>query len=343
MNAALNLNNRGTLYVGPLQITAFAGLNSLWGWGERTTAQFVTGSPESDQARRELTYVALNHRQPIWNEGTALSFDVNYTNSEPGFTLRALNVKSSAVRFVIGLTHPVIRSRSQNLFVTCSFSFINTKTDLLSARLAEDRIRSLLFSVHYDFVDRFRAITSFDLLIAKGLEILNNSDQNSSTLSRAGGHSDFTKVRGALSRLQPVFTHVNMFFAAKAQYAAVPLLSPEELAIGGAFMGRGYDPSEITGDHGMAGIVELQYGQTAALPVLKDIQFYGFYDLGVVYQAENSTKASVSSAGGGIRANFTDWLSGYIELAQPLTRRVGTQITGDGKDPRVFFSLAIRY
>ena len=146
-----------------------------------------------------------------------------------------------------------------------------------------------------------------------------------------------------MSRLQPVYNRVNVFFAAKAQYAAVRLLSPEEFAIGGAFIGRGYDPSEISGDHGMAGIMELQYGQPVTLPVLNDIQIYGFYDLGVVYQVENSTKASVSSAGGGIRANFTNWLSGYIEVAKPLTRRVGTQITGDGKDPRVFFSLAIRY
>jgi hemolysin activation/secretion protein len=343
VNAAFNINNRGTLFVGPLQLTALASLNSLLGWGEQTTARFVTGSLGSDQARRELTFVAIDHRLPLWDEGTAFSFSFNYTNSEPGFILRALNVESSAVRFEIGLTHPVIRSRSQNLFVTSRFSFINTQTDLLSSRLAEDRIRSLLFSAHYDFVDRFRAITSFELLIAKGLEILNDSDQNSRTLSRAGGHSDFTKVRGEASRLQPLFNQINMFLAAKAQYAAVPLLSPEEFAVGGAFMGRGYDPSEITGDHGMAGIVELQYGHAVALPALKDIQLYSFYDLGVVYQVENSTKASVSSVGGGIRANFTNWLSGYIEVAKPLTQRLATQITGDGKDPRVFFSLAIRY
>ena len=343
VNAALNVNNRGSLYVGPLQVTAFAGLNSYWGWGERTTAQFVTGSPKSEQARRELTYVALNHLQPIGDEGAALSFDVNYTNSEPGFTLRALDVESSAIRFVISLTHPVIRSRAHNLFVTNQFSYINTKTDLLSARLADDRIRSLRFSAHYDFVDRFRAITSFDILVAKGLKILNNSDHTSQTLSRVDGHSDFTKVRGELSRLQPLLNNVNMFFAAKAQYAAVPLLSPEQIPLGGAFMGRGYDPSEITGDHGIAGIVELQYGHMVAFPVLKDLQFYGFYDLGAVYQIENSTKASLSSTGGGVRANFTNWLSGYIEVANPLTRRVGTQNSGDGKHPRVFFSLAMRY
>jgi len=343
VNAALNVNNRGSLFVGPLQITVFGGLNSVLGLGERTTAQFVTGSPETDRARRELTFVAVNHTLPIWNEGTTLSLAANYTLSEPGFTLKALDVESHAIKFTIGLTHPLIRSRAQNLFVTTQFSFINAETDLLSARLSEDRIRSVRLSGHYDFVDRFRGITSFNVSIAKGLKILNHTGLNAMNLSRAEGRSNFTKVRGEFSRLQPLFYGVNVFFAAKGQYAMERLLSPEEFAIGGAFIGRGYDPSEITGDHGLAGIVELQYGRTVALPVLKDIQLYGFYDLGAVYQVENAAKSSLSSAGGGVRANFTNWLSGYIEVAKPLTRRVATQITGDGKDPRIFFSLAIRY
>lgn len=343
VNAALNVNNRGTLFVGPLQITALGSLNSIFGLGERTSAQFVTGNLETDRARRELTFGAVSHTLPIWSEGTTLSFNVNYTLSEPGFTLKPLNVKSEAIKFTIGLTHPLIRSRAKNLFVTAQFSFINTETDLLSTRLAEDRIRSVRLRTHYDFVDRLRGISSLDVSIAKGLKILNDSDLNSTTLSRAQGRSNFTKVHGEFSRIQPVIFGVNLFFAAKGQYAMERLLSPEEFAVGGAFIGRGYDPSEITGDHGLAGIVELQYGKPVDLPVLKDIQLYGFYDLGTVYQVENSTKASVSSAGGGVRANFTNWLSGYIEVAKPLARRVATQLTGDGKEPRVFFSLAIRY
>ncbi len=62
------------------------------------------------------------------------------------------------------------------------------------------------------------------------------------------------------------------------------LLSPEQFGVGGSEFGRGYDPSEITGDKGFAVKTELQYNR---IHTFKDYavptQYYAFWDFGKVW------------------------------------------------------------
>lgn len=49
---------------------------------------------------------------------------------------------------------------------------------------------------------------------------------------------------------------LNPYLAATAQTSfGQSLLSPKQFGVGGSQFGRGYDPSEITGDSGVAGKV----------------------------------------------------------------------------------------
>ena len=50
-----------------------------------------------------------------------------------------------------------------------------------------------------------------------------------------------------------------LYVSVRGQYSAVPLLSSEEFSFGGNVSGRGYDPSEISGDQGVAATIELRY------------------------------------------------------------------------------------
>ena len=95
----------------------------------------------------------------------------------------------------------------------------------------------------------------------------------------------------------------------------------------------------------MAVKAELQYSHRIAKKYLKDVQAYAFYDYGSVWQKGNDfsgpdRQSSLSSAGGGIRFNLTDWLSGYVEAAKPLDDQV---IAEGDNDFRGFASLIARY
>jgi hemolysin activation/secretion protein len=65
----------------------------------------------------------------------------------------------------------------------------------------------------------------------------------------------------------------------KGQLNSSGLLSAEEFRAGGGNYGRAYDPSEISGDYGAAGYLELQRTLKAHNAFFRNTQIYGFYDL----------------------------------------------------------------
>ena len=62
----------------------------------------------------------------------------------------------------------------------------------------------------------------------------------------------------------------------------------EEFGFGGEYIGRGYDPFIILGDHGIAGKAEVQYGTATEFTLLESFQVFAFYDFGVVWNVDRS-------------------------------------------------------
>lgn len=78
--------------------------------------------------------------------------------------------------------------------------------------------------------------------------------------------------------------------------------------------GRGYDPSSIVGDRGLAGKIELQFTQSVDGPAanfLETYQFYTFVDGGIVENINvdglgNSATLDLWSAGAGVRLGLVN-------------------------------------
>ena len=71
---------------------------------------------------------------------------------------------------------------------------------------------------------------------------------------------------------------------------------------------------------------------------------YAYYDAGEMwnYQYVGGTplKASGTSTGLGVRFAFTQYVSGNLMWTQVLTKQIAAEeLIGDGKRPRVFFSV----
>src|SRR5690606_23554183 len=135
--------------------------------------------------------------------------------------------------------------------------------------------------------------------------------------SRPEGTANFFKATGQISRLQSLFIPgLNLYVAAQGQISADRLLSSEEFGVGGSQWGRGYDPGEISGDHGMATTVELQFGGPANIAILRGYQIFAFWDYGKIWNDDQADKVagtdeeSLMSAGAGIRLNFLNTVSG---------------------------------
>lgn len=333
------LDNRGTPEVGRLQGWLGASVNSLFGFGERIGATFITVPSEPE----ELLYGALSGDIPIGAYGTSLSLFGAYSTIDAGSSSEPLQSESRSYQVIGRLSHPLIRSKEQNLWVNGSFDFRNFKEEQFGSTVISDRLRTLRLGATYQLQDRFKGQTRLSVGVSQGLDILDASDNSSNKRSRSNGRSDFTKVAGDLVRRQTVTDLVAVQAAVAGQWAAVPLLSYEEFAVGGEQFGRAYDFSEISGEHGVAGSVEVQFGRKSNWRWLDEYQLYGFYDAGAVWNmvtGNSDVRSTLSSAGAGMRVKVFDKVQANFEAAKPLEQDVNTE---DDNDWRFFFTTTVTY
>ncbi len=329
----VQVDNRGSRSVGPIQLWAGATANSVLGLYETSRVRFVT-TPQTE----ELLFFDFAHTQTVGTEGTTVTVAGSYSDSEPGFDLKSRDIDSAGTRFEIQAAHPVVRSRRLDVYVTGRFTFSDSEETERSARSFDDTLRVVRLGATVSFDDAAEGRNWVSAEISQGLDILGASGSDSPSLSRPGASPEFTKVTLDYSRYQKVWNNVAVLLTATGQKSSGTVLSAEEIGLGGERFGRAYDPSEITGKDGAAGRIELQYDGALADSVLSQYQFYGFYDIGAVWADVPAGRRSLASAGFGVRGQFQHGLFGYVEIAQPLTRLVAAERAG-GDDPRVFFVL----
>ena len=316
----VRLDNRGTRFNGPARLWLGAGLNSLAGAHERTAARFVT----ADRLKRELVYLEVGHERQVGTEGDKLHLSFTHTDSDPGHTLRDLNIESVSRSFSVGFVSPLIRSRTENLSLRADFTVRNSETTIHANRLSRDRVRFVSLDARYDSADGLGGVNMLGLGLDRGLNVMGASRKGTTDLSREKGRADFTRLRLNASRLQRLGARWSLLADFRSQLAASKLLASEEFGLGGEGCGRAFDPAEVAGDDGACLLAEIRYGHSLGAGALQGYQIYGFYDVGRVWRKDPGAlrkKADLSSAGLGVRLNFTEWLSGSLEAAWPLARK----------------------
>lgn len=335
---SLSVDNYGTRYVGPMEETLTGSVHGILIPYDRLTLSGMQTSP-ANEMRSILGFYTL----PVNASGLAFITSINAGEANPGYRLSQFDLVNRTTTATGGMIWDAIRQRSESVRLGEIFSVKNIRSSLIGQPLYDDRIRTLRTSVTYEVLDKWSGSNSIDVGFTQGLNILNASTTGSSQLSHANGHSDFSKVDFTASRLQDVTKTVQAFFSATGQFSDVPLLSAEQFGYGGQSFGRAYDPSEIVGDDGLAGAVELRYN---GLPSWKKTvgQPFVFYDIGQVWNLwESAPKQSGASAGLGTRINIADIILGTATVAKPLTRPVASGVPDDGNSPRFFFSLTAQF
>lgn len=337
----LAIDNHGSRYLGPVQGTAAGSVNSIFGMNERITAQVVL-APDPG-AGYELSYFYLGYEQPINRYGTKLILNASHTSTEPGFDLAQFDVHGKSQYMAAQIMHPFVRSREQNLYVYGKFDWRDVSSKNILEAKREDRIRAVRVGGTYEFLDTWWkvGVNSINVELSQGLNIFGSSVENDVNLTRTQGDPQFSKMTAELQRLQSLTGGLNVLLKARGQWADAALLSSEEFGVGGMDIGRAYDSSEIIGDSGISGKIELQWNTPYQVDLFESYQLFSFFDAGRIWNDDatsSSTKTdTVTSAGFGIRADFTADIAAGFTVAVPLNRDVQTQ---RDDDPRVYFSLS---
>ena len=329
------VDNRGADLAGPEQASLGVRANSALGFGERISLRGAAASPA-----RELRYGEAALDLPMGD--FELGVRGSYGRIEPSGDLADLDIVGRSRLGEIALAYPAWRSRAESLVLRGRFTARNSEVTALDQPLSRDELRVVALEAQYDSSDAWRGVNLVAFEFAQGLEALGASDAGDPLLSRANGRPDFSLARLSASRLQSLGGGLSLLAEASGQYAFSQLLAAEEFGVGGARFGRAYDPSEIAGDHGFAAAAELRDGVDVSGDFLRGLQLYGFADFGAVWRIDAAAerRASLASAGVGMRVNLLEDVSGSLELAWPLT---ATPAAEDDKGPRLFFSLTRRF
>jgi hemolysin activation/secretion protein len=339
----ISYDNYGTRYVGPQQWTGNLGFNSLIASGDATQFTYVK-TPKG----RELNYADLNYTLPIGGtRGIRWQFGGTRTHTHPLFVLRPSQIDGLTKNYYTTMNFPIIRTRGQTLTLRSGFNYLDSQVTIFREPLYTDHLRSLDLGGTYDFVDRWYGANLISADFRQGLPVAgytSKTDPATAQTSRPGGRGRYSKITLQMSRLQSIKGPFFLYGAFNGQWAFNPLLASEQFTFGGPQLGRGYDAAEIIGDKGAAGSLELRGDFAIHKFLLRNIQFYVFYDIGAIWNKEvNATslaKVTAATTGIGTRFFFTKYVSGNLMWTQPLTRQVAAEkLIGNGKKPRVFFSL----
>lgn len=320
-NLIATYDNYQTLYLGPFETTVNAFFNSLLFPGGTF---FLRGL--SANTYEKLNYFELRHDQIFAPCGLVLGIDAFMTKTHPGFILEPLEIFGSSADGNLSLSYPWIRQRARNLTILAQFDYMNNASNALGEQLYSDKIRDLLLGFQYN-ESIFNGTTAINASIDKGFNILN---ADSKIHSRLGSSPDFFKFNITATRTQIINDQFNFFILITAQYSEKPLFAAEQMIFGGPYLGRGYDLAQFAGDQGIAGTFELRINTNPEWKMLKQAQFYGFYDAGEIWALLPGNFPTIDESGAstgiGVRAIVMKNLSFDAFLAKPLTTPNATDV-----------------
>ena len=347
LQGTAGIDNYGSSYLGPVRLNGTLQFNDLF-YGQPDQLS-VTGliAPQGG----ELYYIASGYRHVVNDEGTRVGFDLDYTHAEPSLhePLRTLQTNGDAYTARFLAEHPFIRQRAMNLNGDVSFEFGRERTmyaPAFNTLDTEDDTRVFRLGANGNLLDSWGGYNTISLQGSQGVVALGSTRINDADKSRAAGDPGFTKFGAEATRLQRIYGPFSALAGIVGQYSFDPLLTSEEFALGGTDYGRGYDASQITGDHGLGGKVELIYNG-GKWSYADNYQLYTFYDVGTVWRREpgagENRDDSIASTGVGTRTQFTDYLNGDLFVAKPLTLGVDSRGRSSENDWRVQGALTTRF
>lgn len=312
-------------------------------WGGQLRAQFygLTGLGDvtslafySTPDFKEQKILQAAHSFRPGGEGLTLDGQVTYAWTEPDINAgdAVPDLESKTLFWTIGARLPFIRRQSSNLWGGIGFDYVDQKVDFFGP-LTRDKVRVLWLRANWDAVDltsrrpAWRADAFVEL--RKGLDIFDATDGCNGLCppgriptTRIDGKADATLLRAAATGELALGRDFAIAVSPRAQYAFNPLLSFEEFTAGNYTIGRGYDPSVLTGDSGVGFLAEIRGPRLVPLKQSQlTLQPYIFGDAAWVWNKNDDQGADhLKSTGVGVRAELSDRLRFDTAVAVPLEK-----------------------
>lgn len=351
-----NFGSRQTGREGAFAEIAF---NDVLGLGDRTTISYYNTFDWSEQH-----IVRAAHDLALNANGLRLGGSILFGRTRPSIAGGAF--KSETVAGEIHLTEALMRSQTSSLFATGGLEIVGQKLWFGGTPLSNDKLRVVYVRLDHQAVDpasvlgiggytsrepRWRSAAELEL--RQGIDAFGGSPACNPVavcLPPNVGLSNLSADPTAfVARLRATFEyrplpHLTVAIAPLAQIAGSALLSYEQISFGSYTIGRGLDPGVVLGDDGIGTSVELRYG--SLFPRKRNgLAFEPFafvdYAKGWIHdRGLNPDPRDVLTAGGGLRARWSDHFDAALTVAAPL-QRAGYQ--AERGPARLLFTITARF
>jgi len=345
-HGSAELNNDNSPNTSALRSTASLRYTNLWGAGHTITAG-VSVAPER---RKDSEAAFASYTAPLIGGPWTISLSGYASNSDIA-ALGGTNVLGNGWQVGVQAIYRLDTASDYHAF-RVGLDYKDFKQDI---NFGEDGVTSAPISyvpltLGYDFSHAGEK-SSLDISIAStlGLRVIKHVSCFDPNATVCIPEDQFTNREvDAIEN----FAHINLdasytrrfggwesFVRLSGQYADSHLVSNEQFAVGGMTTLRGYYQSEIVGDRGLNGTVELRAPSLATHigKFVDDVRLYVFTDAGLVSVIDPLPDADsvfrVASVGGGIRVRLFGHLAGEALVGLPLVSTSDTR----RYDPRFTF------
>jgi hemolysin activation/secretion protein len=335
-----NADNRGSAFTDRWTLGGDVEWNSPLGDGDQVTLNIQSAPDPNVRIQGTARY-----QHPIGTDGLTGSAYITVSNGAPSASLGKFNITTNSIAVGPRLSYPLIRTRAQSLTLEGGFTWqdATVQSGTPAAQISHDHWHVVDAALTYTQTGFWNGSTSATFDVAQGVPGLGASPNGSVSLSRPGAHTDFTKITSTVKRIQVIWGPVNLALTAQGQYAFDPLLAGEQISFGGYQIGRGYDPSALSGDHGLGGSAELRYDTRIDQYFIETVEPYIFYDTAKIWNrlGGNGSGLALHSTGAGVRVGLERSISLGLEYARTLTAVPGSD-NGSLKS-KVLLNAAVRF
>jgi hemolysin activation/secretion protein len=309
----VRMSNRGTDDVGPAFVVGQAVANGVLARGERLGLLF-TAATEVDEYRGGGLFVDA----PLGGSRTRAFVLAFASLSEPAVEAGEPFDRYARDRLTLRVTHPLPKLSRFDLAVSAAFDAEDFEIRRDGAELREERLRVLQAGSRLSWRSGDRTQYSVSLELRQGLDDVGASLQ-ATDLTNDLRREDFLLTRLNAVRLTQFDERWSLRLDLLGQASGYVLPYSERFKIGGDRLGRGFEVTEIAGDSGAGGKVELRRSFAPEAGFIGRPSVYAFYDIGAAWAQDASGRTSAATGGIGLAAQ-SGRVTGYIEVAKPLTR-----------------------
>lgn len=307
LHGGIEMTNYHTENTTDMRVSADLRYGNLWQRHHEASLQMQI-TPEDTE---EVNVLAASYLFPFGDKGAKLAAYAVLSDSELA-AINDINVIGEGQIFGFRWVQPISQSKSAVHSISTGIDYKDFDEDLVFAggEVRQTPVSYTTFSAQYNLFHRSGNITdSFSTGFSFGSRLLNDSEEFNEKKSQAGasfGIWKFDWTRNYQLPRQWRFSH-----RLRGQISESPLVNNEQMSAGGITSVRGYFESQIQGDYGFIGRLELATPPLAGdWRLLSGLSGHFFYDAAKVYLnealADQAGNIFIDSVGLGLKATVAD-------------------------------------